>query len=240
MIGNMIPESFPYLTVFLAFTAFMLLRYFSFAGVMYYITSKTSRPPLTPRKLHETQTARDIKWSVVSTLIFALSGTVLIYLWHTGQSALYYNIQDYGWSYFFFSLLLILVIQDTYFYWTHRLLHHRLLFNPYHLVHHQSRTPTAWTSFAFHPVEALIQAIILPVIFVLIPVHYVVLFTFLGLMTFFGVFNHLGHEYLPQFLERKFGLITATHHHFHHQRVDRNFGLFFTWWDRLMKTEGER
>jgi Delta7-sterol 5-desaturase len=233
-------EEFPLLKIFLGFTAFMLFRYFAFAGAMYQVTMRTKRIPLTPKKFQETQTARDIKWSVISTLIFAASGTLLIYLWHTGRSALYYNIDDYGWIYFLVSLPLILIIQDTYFYWTHRLLHHRSLFNPYHLVHHQSRTPTAWTSFAFHPVEAALQAIILPVIFVLIPVHYAVLFTFLGVMTFFGVFNHLGYEFLPKALEAKFGVITATHHHFHHQRVDRNFGLFFTWWDRLMKTEGER
>jgi len=30
---------------------------------------------------------------------------------------------------------------------------------------------------------------------------------------------------------------TTTHHDMHHQKVKGNYGLYFTWWDRIMGTE---
>jgi len=30
---------------------------------------------------------------------------------------------------------------------------------------------------------------------------------------------------------------TITHHDMHHQNFKGNFGLYFTWWDRIMGTE---
>src|SRR3546814_18089983 len=42
------------------------------------------------------------------------------------------------------SVLLYLLIHDTWFYWTHRWMHRPALFRRCHAVHHQSRPPTAW------------------------------------------------------------------------------------------------
>jgi sterol desaturase/sphingolipid hydroxylase (fatty acid hydroxylase superfamily) len=32
-------------------------------------------------------------------------------------------------------------------------------------------------------------------------------------------------------------LTTTTHHDLHHAQAGWNYGLYFTWWDRLMGTE---
>src|SRR3546814_1568014 len=52
------------------------------------------------------------------------------------------------------SVLLYLLIHDTWFYWTHRWMHRPALFRRCHAVHHQSRPPTAWTAMSFHPWES--------------------------------------------------------------------------------------
>ncbi len=219
----------------------MLIRYFILAGLMHLIDRKSKRPPLGQNPSESLSSSlsikRDIYWSEISTFIFAIAGTVLFELWNRGYTRIYLDTAQYGYAYLILSFPLLLVIQDSYFYWTHRLLHRGKIFQKFHSTHHASRYPTAWTSFSFHPIEACVQALIVPVIFVLIPIHLGVLVLFLMTMSLFGIFNHLGHEFLPSFLEKKWGVITATHHHVHHQKVSKNFGLFFNFWDRLMNTE---
>jgi sterol desaturase/sphingolipid hydroxylase (fatty acid hydroxylase superfamily) len=55
-----------------------------------------------------------------------------------------------------------------------------------------------------------------------------------------NVMGHAGVELMPRALadSRWFGWINATtHHDLHHQSFHYNYGLYFTWWDRLMGTE---
>jgi len=52
--------------------------------------------------------------------------------------------------------------------------------------------------------------------------------------------GHVGFEILPKgFTKNKWwNWNTAiTHHNMHHQYFHSNYGLYFTWWDKLMKTE---
>jgi sterol desaturase/sphingolipid hydroxylase (fatty acid hydroxylase superfamily) len=52
--------------------------------------------------------------------------------------------------------------------------------------------------------------------------------------------GHCGYELFPRgWADRPIlGLVTmVTHHDMHHEHAPRNFGLYFTWWDRLMGTE---
>ena len=52
--------------------------------------------------------------------------------------------------------------------------------------------------------------------------------------------GHAGVELHPAGMARSALLgwnTTTTHHDLHHQTVRYNFSLYFTWWDRLMRTE---
>lgn len=179
---------------------------------------------------------RDIGYSLVSSFIFALTGTILLHQFKNGHTKIYTDISDYGVPWLFISFLMYMFINDTYYYWLHRILHKRSFYK-FHIAHHYSKNPTAWTSFAFHPVEALLQAIVVPALAFIIPIHWAVLAFILFIMTMFGVTNHLGHEIYPRSFERKFKIITASHHQNHHHYPGTNFGLFFTFWDQLMGTE---
>lgn len=182
---------YPFHITFLILFAVMVIRYFMLAGLFYYSSNKSLRPLITPISSSEKRTSDDIKWSVISSSVFALSGAILINLWQSGKTLIYTDIGRYGFLYLIISLPLLMFVHDTYFYWTHRLLHSKVLFKRFHLAHHQSRIPTAWTSFAFHPGEAIIQAIILPLMLMIIPVHWMVLVAFLMIMTILGILNHL-------------------------------------------------
>lgn len=70
-------------------------------------------------------------------------------------------MSDYGWIYYFAAFPIMFVIHDTYFYWTHRIMHHKSVFNVMHLVHHKSTNPSPWAAYAFHPLEAIVEVGIL-------------------------------------------------------------------------------
>lgn len=181
----------------------------------------------------------EIFFSLVTFIVFALVAVLINELSKQGYTFIYAKISEYGWAYFFISILFMLIIHDTYFYWTHRMMHHKLLFNLFHKVHHLSNNPSPWAAFSFHPLEAIIEAGILPVIVFIIPVHPLAIFIFLLIMTIMNVLGHLGYEIYPKnFLKNP--LLkwnnTSTHHNMHHRLVKCNYGLYFNVWDRLMKT----
>lgn len=226
-------ESLPVFSLpltFLILSTILVLRYFLLSGLMFFLVRKLISP------LDKLQVKRDIRWSVLSSFVFAASAMVMIRIWQNGMSLIYLDLSEYPLWYAPISFIIYLIIQDTYFYWTHRLMH-KVGFRYIHRPHHETRNPTSWTSFAFHPWEALIQSILLPLLTMWIPIHIGILGLFLILMSAFGVTNHLGTEIYPSFIEKKLGIITANHHQIHHTNLKKNFGLFFSFWDKLMGTE---
>lgn len=151
----------------------------------------------------------------------------------------YKDIDAHGWGYWCVSVVLMIFLHDTYFYWTHRAMHHPKLFRFFHAVHHQSRNPSPWAAFAFHPLEAIVETgIIFPISF-LIPYHTSALAVFLLFMTGYNVYGHLGYELYPKsFASSKIGkwVNTSVSHNQHHEKFNGNYGLYFLFWDRWMKT----
>ncbi len=112
-----------------------------------------------------------------------------------------------------------------------------------HRVHHESTNPSPWASYSFHPWEALIQALVLPILVFTLPLHPLTIFIFLTYMIVRNVMGHLGFEILPKGFTKNKCLnwnTAVTHHNMHHEHFHSNYGLYFTWWDRLMKTENAR
>ena len=58
-------------------------------------------------------------------------------------------------------------------------------------------------------------------------------------MTFSSVINHLDIEIYPKNPNNILTkwVIGATHHSLHHKQFKYNFGLYFTFWDKIEKTE---
>ena len=127
--------------------------------------------------------------------------------WRPGRTAARqstWTSTEYGWLWYFASVPVYLFIHDTYFYWTHRMMHHPKIFPVMHKVHHESRQPTPWAGFSFHPTESMLGAAILPVMALLIPIHVSAILFILVLMTIVSVTNHSGFELLPDRLVRGF------------------------------------
>ena len=138
------------------------------------------------------------------------------------------------------SLLIAMLIHETYYYWLHRWMHRPKIYRLVHKWHHDSIETTSFTAFSFHPIESILQALMIPVLIIFLPMHLSVLLLFLIIMTISATINHAGIEIYPASFNRHWlgkWIIGATHHDLHHKQFRYNFGLYFTFWDRWMKTE---
>jgi lathosterol oxidase len=229
----------------LVLTFFIVLRYLLLAGFFYWALWKRPAEKVHARRLAKNEPSKkimrhEIYWSVVSSFIYAASGVWVIEAWRSGGTQIYFDVSEYGVIYLLLSLPIYMFLHDTYFYWTHRAMHHPKIFPVMHKVHHESRQPTPWAGFSFHPTEAVVGALILPVLVYTIPIHVGVLIVMLVVMTVTGITNHAGYEIFPDSWMRGFvgrHWISATHHNMHHLKYKTNYALYFRFWDRVMDTD---
>lgn len=228
----------------LAFLGIILARYFTIAGGLHlyfysaggnFLAQRTVRlaPPSGDAIRH------DIRLSVCSAVVFAVCAAAIVSGYDAGATRLYAEIDRYGLWYLGVSYGLVLILQDTYFYFVHRLFHHPKLFKWFHQGHHRSHDPTPWTSFAFDPPEAVIQSLFLIAIVFVLPLHFITVIAVLITMTVWAVVNHLGlNLFSPSFPHHWLGrwFIGPAHHSIHHHRYRLHYGLYFTFWDRLLGT----
>lgn len=223
----------------------ILIRYFIVAGFFYWLLWVYKSPKFQNRRLNEQDPSpqvikSEIKWSLLTAIIFSIPGAIMIEAWKLGGTKIYVEISEYGILYAIFSIPLYMFLHDTYFFWTHKLMHHPKLFKTFHQVHHNSRSPTPWASFSFSLWEACIEALIIPVMAFFIPIHLGALAMVLTTMTVFGVTNHAGYEIFPKSWMRGIwgnAMITATHHNLHHRNYNVNYGLYFRFWDKLLGSD---
>jgi lathosterol oxidase len=182
---------------------------------------------------------REILYSIITTFIFAAVGYGIFATPVVRYTQLYLKIEEYGIAYFLLSIVLMMVFHDTYFYWTHWLMHRKSIYRWVHKTHHLSTNPSPWAAMAFHPLEAFVSALVVVFIAFLFPFHPLALGLFLLFMMVYNVYGHLGYELYPNgFSKSAFGkwINTSVNHNLHHQTFNGNYGLYFLFWDRIMGT----
>ncbi len=227
-------------------TIIIAARYLVLSGFAYWLLWQRGGEKLRARRLNRDRPMRalmmqEIRLSLLSSAVYAAPAAFALVSWMHGGTQIYTDWGAYGGlPYLLLSAFLYLAVQDTFYYWAHRLMHHPRLFRIMHAGHHKSRQPTPFASFAFDPAEALLTAWLLPAMVFVVPIHIGLVIALLLLMTVTAIMNHSGWEVLPRsFVHGPIGrhLISATHHSYHHTRFDRNYGLYFRLWDRLMGTD---
>jgi lathosterol oxidase len=221
------------------------IRYFVLAGIPFIIFYKVlagwySKAKIQNRAAGLEDFKREIWQSMQTTAIFAVIAYLVLYTPLKQYTQLYTSLNAYPLWYLPLSLVLSLVIHDTYFYWMHRLLHHKKLFRYTHLVHHKSTNPSPWTSYSFHFLEAWTEGAVLLVIVMVMPIHPIIILWFTITGFIINVYGHLGYEIAPKWFRNSilFQVTnTSVHHNMHHSKFKGNYGLYFRVWDRLMKTE---
>ena len=229
---------------FLVILAVILLRYLILASLAFLIFYVIKKRSWIAKKIQRSLPAnkdyfREIMYSLVTAVIFAIIGIVVFTKPVVQYTQVYFQLSDYGTAYFIFSIFFMILVHDTYFYWTHRWMHGKSVYRIVHRVHHLSTNPSPWAAMAFHPIESVIEGSVIAVIAFLFPVHPLSIGIFLLFMMIYNVYGHLGYELYPKgFSTSKVGrwINTSVNHNLHHQYFAGNFGLYFLWWDRWMGT----
>lgn len=221
------------------------VRYFVLAGIpfiLFYLLlpAKANRSKIQQKQAVKKDFLREVWHSLHSNLIFTIIAVAVLFTPLRSYTRIYDQVSDYPAWYFALSVVFCLILHDTYFYWMHRLLHHKKLFKLTHVVHHQSTNPSPWTSYSFHLLEAITEGAILLVLVFILPLHplSVLLFTIASFII--NVYGHLGYEITPEWFRHTWlfeVLNTSVHHNLHHSKFKGNYGLYFRIWDRIMGTE---
>lgn len=218
-------------------------RYFFFATIAFTLFYVILKRPMWFRKVQKkmpklTDYGRDIMYSMITVTIFATVG-FLTFVTFGEYSNTYRNMGEYGMAYYAFTWVWMFFLHDTWFYWAHRAMHLPFLYRHVHLVHHKSTNPSPWTAYAFHPLEAVVEVGILPLIAFTLPVHGPSIGIFFLFQIAYNVYGHLGFELYPKNFHKHWlgkWVNTSVAHNLHHEKFHGNYGLYFLFWDRMMGT----
>ena len=215
-------------TIFFGTLLYLLLSITSY--LFFFIFTKEKFLP--SLKTTEFKILHDIKWSLINIFIeaFLVSGLRMII---PRYSFIYFDYQEYPLWLIPLSFIFHMVWDETLTYWAHRFLHtYRFLYRHLHIVHHRSKSVTPFSGFAFHPIDAFIQAMPTFTSCFIFPIHQNI-FLFFSILTPCWAISI--HDNVPAIPCKLF--LYATHHTIHHEKGRgqfKNYGKFTTVWDRLM------
>lgn len=224
-----------------------LIGYAVFAGIFALIALAgmkfRPRRRLQPGKWSSAGVRREITLSILSFAVFAATLPLLMYIFGVMNWSRRPDLLDGSFVETSLVILALILLHDAWFYWTHRLLHLPWFYKHVHSVHHKSKAPTAFASFAFHPFEAFLMGIFTPFASLFLPLSFPVVLAFNVHMIIRNSMAHAGVELFPRWMlsSRWVDWISPTSHHdTHHRYSGGNYGFYFRFWDRLMKTENDR
>ena len=133
------------------------------------------------------------------------------------------------------EIVVLLIWNDVHFWINHRLLHTRRLVR-YHGDHHRSVVTTPWSTYSFHPIEALMlgNIILLPML-----VHDFYFWSLASVPVLSLILNLIGHsnwDFFPKVSDTH-PLAASRRHHLHHARPAGNYGFALAFMDQIMGTK---
>lgn len=182
---------------------------------------------LDPRPLPRGQLRRELRESATSILIFGVGLLLPWALLQTGWARL--AIDPPPWR-IALEIVALFLWNELHFYACHRVLHTRWL-RRFHGFHHQSHVATPWSTYALHPVEALMLGSV-PIIPMLM--HDFSFAALVSLPIFSIVLNNLGHANYEMTLHApaRGWLGASRRHHLHHACYRGNYGFLLEVFDR--------
>lgn len=148
-----------------------------------------------------------------------------------------YNLIPWRMTLNWWTIIPCILVYDFCSYWAHRVSHKNRFFWATHVVHHTAEHYNLTVSFRLSWVQHLKIVFFLPI--VLLGFHPVVFFIVNQVMVLFQFWQHTEYiKKLPAFIE--WAIITPSNHRVHHgsdeKYIDKNFGVLFTFWDKMFGT----
>ena len=179
------------------------------------------------------------------TVINTILGTIFFVPFVTYLSAYFgiaqyvADIELYPSSFGIFKqVIFITIVYETWYYWTHRLLHTSWLYKHFHKKHHEYQVSVSIATIYNHPFDFVFTNIIPTYIafWLLGEVHIITTYFWYTFITISGVLLHIGYD-LPWYPWGAFPFgINIGYHDFHHSVNIGNFGVFSSVWDTICGT----
>ena len=172
-----------------------------------------------------------VAFNVLTLMLFVFIGLYFFhgYIINNHQISIYKVI---------IQLFVILLFDDTFFYFLHRMMHeNKFIYKTIHKIHHRANAPVAIDYLYVHPLEWM-SGFIGPFIGIIL-LGGVSIYTF-WLYLFVRNFHELAiHSGLKSsFISRIFPFYgTNEHHDLHHEKRDGNYASSFTFFDLVFKTK---
>jgi Delta7-sterol 5-desaturase len=218
---------------------YFILAFVSFAFCYLLFKKWMARKKIQPAFPQQKDYVREVLYSMSSMIIFATVAYVVVFGLKKYNHLVFGNFTALTWWQHLLGFVWMFLLHDAYFYAIHRLMHHPFLFKKIHLIHHQSTNPSPWTAYAFHPLEALLEAGIIPLVAFSFPVHILNFSLFMLFQILYNIYGHLGYELfsrkLPDSMVGKW-INTSVAHNQHHKYFKGNYGLYTLFWDRILGT----
>jgi sterol desaturase/sphingolipid hydroxylase (fatty acid hydroxylase superfamily) len=189
-----------------------------------------------PKFLFKNQTWDNIFWNLVSGVsIWTAYEAVTLYM-YAHHLIPYISFRAHP-VYFILLMVAIIFLRHLHFYWVHRLIHFKFMYNISHYVHHRNVNVGPWSGLSMHPIEHVLyfSGVLLHWVIPSHPIHAIYHLMHAGLSPAFG---HAGYDKLVTQEEK--GMKADTYFHYlHHRFFTVNYGtevmpldkLFGSWHD---------
>lgn len=152
-------------------------------------------------------------------------------------SVFLYNMIPWRMELNWWTIIPCIVIYDFCSYWAHRISHYNRFFWGTHIVHHTAIHYNLTVSFRLSWVQHFKIIFFLPLI--VFGFHPIIFFIVNQVMVLFQFWQHTEYiKKMPRVIEWIF--VTPSNHRVHHgsdeHYIDKNFGVLFTFWDRLFNS----
>ena len=137
------------------------------------------------------------------------------------------------------QLILLMLCDDFYNYWVHRLFHYKWLYTLIHKKHHEYIIPISISAEYAHPIEVVFLNLAAPMIGVLIlgdKLHFMTLVLWTMIKSVEPVIVHAGYDFPWDFTKILPFSSPAAFHDYHHTHNIGNFSSFFTFWDIMLSS----
>lgn len=189
---------------------------------------------LDARALKPDQLRREWRQSLHSVLIFGIGMVVPWGLLQLGWAQLAPSASA---GRIALEIAALLVWNDVHFWLNHRLLHTRRLVR-FHGDHHRSVVTTPWSTYSFHPIEAIMLGNIILLPMLVHDFYFWSLASVPVLSLLLNVIGHANYDFFPRVSDTH-PLAASRRHHLHHARPAGNYGFALAFMDQLMRTRVE-
>jgi len=187
---------------------------------------------LDARALKPDQLRREWRQSLHSVLIFGIGMVVPWGLLQLGWAQLAPSASA---GRIALEIAALLVWNDVHFWLNHRLLHTRRLVR-FHGDHHRSVVTTPWSTYSFHPIEAIMLGNIILLPMLVHDFYFWSLASVPVLSLLLNVIGHANYDFFPRVSDTH-PLAASRRHHLHHARPAGNYGFALAFMDQLMRTQ---